>query len=130
MDNCIFCKMAKKEINPQIIWENDSYLAFLDQIPVREGHTLIIPKKHTDYVFDLEDEEYTELMLNATGVAKKLKKALNPKRIGIVVEGFGVSHVHVHLIPINNIDELHSDTKKLATGDELKEVANKILKNQ
>lgn len=129
MENCVFCKMANKEINPQIIWENDSYLAFLDQLPVRAGHTLIIPKKHTDYIFDLEDGEYTELMLNAKIVAKKLKKALNPKRIGIVVEGFGVSHVHVHLIPINDIDELHSDTKKLASEEELKEIADKILKN-
>jgi histidine triad (HIT) family protein len=122
--------MVRKEINPQVIWENDSYLAFLDQIPVREGHTLIIPKKHTDYIFDLEDGEYTELMLHAKDVSNKLKKALNPNRIGIVVEGFGVSHVHVHLIPINNIDELHSDSKKLATGGELKEIADKILKNQ
>ena len=106
MEDCVFCKIIKKEIEAPIVWENDSYIAFLDQHPIQPGHTLVVPKKHTDYIFDLEDSEYTELMLMAKDMAKKMKLTSNAKRIGMAVEGFGVPHVHVHLVPINNSGDL------------------------
>lgn len=102
-------------------------MAFLDQYPVRCGHTLVIPKKHTDYIFDLNDNEYTELLLKSKEIAKILKQKLNSKRIGMTVEGFGVAHVHIHLIPINNMNEMDSTNKYCAKESELKEIVDKIL---
>ncbi len=126
MENCIFCKIIKEGSRLKV-WENDKYLAFLDIRPVEPGHTLLVPKKHSDYIFDLPDDEYCELMIAAKKIAKLLKEKLNPKRIGMVVEGFGVSHVHIHLIPINNPYELNPEKAKSATEDELKKVLKKIL---
>lgn len=128
MKDCVFCKIGKGEIKPEVIWENDSYIAFLDQNPIAPGHTLVIPKKHTAYIFDLEDEEYSDLMLAAKNVAKILKEKLNPKRVGILVEGFGVDHVHVHLVPINVGGSICLQYSKHAKEDELKKMAEKILK--
>jgi len=128
MDNCIFCKIIKKEIPSNIVWEDGSYIAFLDQNPLRSGHTLVLPKKHTDYIFDLNDGEYAELMLQVKNIAKKLKIALRPKRVGMIVEGFGVDHVHVHLIPINDMNELDSINRKSANDSELKKIIEKISK--
>ena len=130
MENCIFCKIVKGDIPCVKIWENEKYLAFLDLNPVNPGHTLLIPKKHTDYIFDLEDNEYQELMLQGKRLAKILKDNLNPKRVGLVVEGFAIPHVHIHLIPINNGNELNPERARPAESEELKEVADKILKNQ
>lgn len=127
MTDCIFCKIAKGEIPSVKIWEDEKYLAFLDMNPINPGHALLIPKKHTDYIFDLENEEYSELMLTAKKIAKLLKEKLNPKRIGIIVEGFGVSHVHVHLVPINFPDEICNKRKPIET-EELNKIAEKIRK--
>ena len=129
MENCIFCKIAKGEIPCVKIWEDEKYLAFLDINPIKPGHTLLLPKKHTDYIFDLEDNEYCELMLNAKKIAKKLKSKLKPERIGIFVEGLAVSHVHVHLIPLNQGDLLDPNLARSVSADELNKIAEKILKN-
>jgi len=88
MENCIFCKIIKGEIPSVKIWENESYLAFLDVNPMTPGHTILTPKKHTDYLFDLNDDEYCELMKNVKEIAQLLKSKLNTKRVGVVVEGF------------------------------------------
>lgn len=127
MENCLFCKIIRKEIPSEIIFENEKYFAFLDIIPINPGHTLIMPKKHTDYIFDLPDDEYQELFSEAKKLAKKIKSKLNPKRIGMVVEGFGVPHVHVHFIPINHGHEIDSSNAKPAKPEELKKIAEKIL---
>ena len=119
--------MVNGEIPIFKIWEDEKYLAFLDNNPVKPGHTLLIPKKHTDYIFDLSDDEYCELMLTAKKVAKLLKSKLHPKRVGIAVEGFGVSHVHVHLVPIDKGYELNPSNAKPAVKGELEEIAKKIL---
>lgn len=126
MENCVFCKMVRGEIIPNIVWEDDSHIAFLDQSPIRSGHTLVIPKKHTDYLFDIEDKEYLDLMLASKKVSKLLKTKLNPVRVGVLVEGFGVAHAHVHLIPIDNGGQIDIKYAKQATGDELKKIADII----
>ncbi len=126
MEDCVFCKMVRKEILPEIVWEDDNYMAFLDQNPVKPGHTLLIPKKHTDYLFDIEDKEYADLFMHAKTFSKILKKAFNPKRVGLVVEGFGVPHAHIHLVPINNIGELTPIERIPPTKDELKKIADII----
>lgn len=125
--DCIFCKIAKGEIPCVKIWEDKNYLAFLDMQPVSASHTLLIPKKHTDYLFDINNKEYLELFSKAKDLAILLKSKIKPKRVGLVVEGFGVAHAHVHLIPINNPGDMDSKNAKKASVDELKKVAEKIL---
>ena len=109
--NCIFCKIAKGEIPVLKFWEDEKYLVFFDKKPLRRGHVLVLPKKHTDYIFDLNDKEYIELMLKAKEVAKKLKTKFKTKRVIMLVEGFAVPHAHIHLIPSNNPLNLIGDKK-------------------
>ncbi len=125
MTNCVFCKIVNGKIPAVKVWEDEKHIAILDMNPINSGHTLLIPKKHTDYIFDLKDKEYSELMLKAKEIAKLLKEKLNPKRIGIIVEGFGVSHVHVHLVPINFPDEICNKRKPIET-EELNKIAERI----
>jgi len=126
MENCIFCKIIKGDIPCVKIWEDEKYLAFLDLRQINPGHTLVIPKKHTDYLFDLEDSEYCELLLKGKEIAKKLKIKLNPKRVGLAVEGFGVPHVHLHLVPINNGNELSPERATNPPIEELEKIAKII----
>jgi histidine triad (HIT) family protein len=128
MTDCIFCKIVKGEIPAVKIWEDKKYLAFLDMNPINPGHTLIIPKKHAEYLFDLKNSEYKKLMLNAKKIAKLLKEKLEPKRIGVMVEGFEIPHVHVHLVPLNNGRELSFERAKLMSPEELNKIAEKIKK--
>jgi len=126
MEDCIFCKIAAGEIPAVKIWEDEKFLAFLDVKPVNPGHLLLIPKKHTDYIFDLDDTEYSALMLKAKELGVMLKEKLASKKVGIVVEGFGVAHVHVHLIPINQPHELNPERAKEMSGEELKKITGKL----
>jgi histidine triad (HIT) family protein len=128
MTDCIFCKIINGEIQAVKLWEDRKYLAFLDMNPINPGHTLVVPKKHTDYIFDLKDREYKKLMLNAKKIAKLLKEKLNSKRIGIMVEGFAIPHVHVHLVPINNSGELNFENAKPTSSEELNKIAEIIRK--
>ena len=100
--DCIFCKIIKGEIPTEKIWEDEKYLAFLDKQPLRKGHTIITPKKHTETIFYLNDKEYSELMLKAKEVAKMLKSKYKTKKIIVLVEGFEIPHSHIHLIPSDN----------------------------
>ncbi len=124
--DCIFCKIINDEIPAHKVWEDDKHLAFLDANPLNPGHTLVIPKKHEEYVFDLSDEDYSELFLKAKRLAVPLKKATGAKKIGLVVEGFGVPHAHVHLIPIFEAGELDPSRAKRADSNELKIMAGII----
>jgi histidine triad (HIT) family protein len=126
--DCIFCKIAKGEIPAVKIWEDKKYIAFLDANPINQGHTLILPKKHTDYIFDLKNREYKSLMLNAKKIAKLLKAKLNPKKVGVIIEGFGVPHVHIHLIPLEKRGELNPERAKPMSSEELNKIAEKITK--
>ena len=127
--DCIFCKIITGEIPAVKIYENQKVTAFLDTNPIKPGHVLVLPKKHTDYLFDLDDGEYAELMLESKKVAKILKNKLHSKRIGLAVEGFGVPHVHVHLVPVNRGNELNPEKAKHVDIEELNRMAQKIKSN-
>ena len=118
--------MIKGEVPCVKIFEDKDYFVFLDHNPLQIGHTLVLPKKHTDYIFELKDIEYKNLMLKVKDIANNLKLKLKSKRIGLIVEGFGVAHVHVHLVPINHQYELDLIHKKSATNSELEKIARII----
>ncbi len=106
MENCIFCKIVKKDIDSALIWEDKNYIAILDVNPNVEGMTLVIPKKHLDsYAFDMGNKDYCELMKASKKVAKLLDKKLKVKRTAMVMEGLGVNHAHIKLYPIYGLDE-------------------------
>ena len=109
----IFSKIVKGEIPCYKIAESDKYLAFLDVFPLAKGHTLVIPKKETDYIFDIADEEFCGLQLFSKKVAKALRQAIPCKRIGVAVIGLEVPHAHIHLIPMNNVSDLNFARPKL-----------------
>jgi len=123
----IFSKIVAGEIPAYVVAESIDYLAFLDINPLAEGHLLVIPKQEVDYLFDLDDELYTGLQLFAKIVATAMKKAIPCKRIGVAVIGLEVPHAHIHLIPMNRVDDLNFARPKLSfTPEQLKETAEKI----
>lgn len=131
MDNCIFCKVVKGEIPSYKVWEDEHNLAFLDIRPMKVGHTLLISKKHYNYLFEMEQADYQSLMLAAKKVAELLKKTLNPKtgKIGMILYGLDVDHVHLHLSPIDRAGDLSLANSKPATSEQLKATAEKVRKS-
>ncbi|GIV41940.1 MAG: HIT family protein [Vicingaceae bacterium] len=123
----IFTKIIKGELPCHKIAENEHCIAFLDIFPLKKGHTLVVPKKEIDLIFDLPDKEYSELWMFAKDIAKKIKKAVPCQRVGIAVVGMEVPHAHIHLIPLDNIDDINFSRPKLKlTPEELEEIAQKI----
>lgn len=123
----IFSKIIAGEIPCYKVAETSEFLAFLDINPLTEGHILVIPKQEVDYIFDLDSETYVGLMLFAQIVASGLKKAISCQRIGISVIGLEIPHAHIHLIPINSIDDMNFSRPKLSfTKEELEATAEKI----
>ncbi len=111
----IFSKIVTGEIPCHKVAENENYLAFLDINPLAEGHTLVIPKKEIDYIFDLDDETLSGLMLFSKKVAQAIEKTISCERIGIAVIGLEVPHAHIHLSPINSIGDINFAKAKLPT---------------
>ena len=128
MSECVFCNVLSGNIPSHKIWEDDDYLAFLDINPINPGHTLLIPKVHEDYIFDLGTNELGALFSRAKLISEPLKQANKAKRIGIMVEGFAVPHIHVHLIPIHSGHDLDPKRAQPATEHELTAMADKIRK--
>ena len=123
----IFSKIVSKEIPSFKVHEDDNFLAFLDINPLKKGHTLVIPKEETDYIFDIKSQEYEDLWSFAKVVAKGMKKVIDCERISIVVMGLEVPHAHIHLIPFNNIQDIDFSQPKLKILDqEMQEIANLI----
>lgn len=123
----VFSKIVAGHIPSHKIAEDENFYAFLDISPMTKGHTLVIPKKEIDYLFDLDDELLAGLTLFAKKVAGAIKKAIPCQRIGMMVVGMEVPHAHIHLIPINKeSDMLLSNTRLQFSQTELKEIANKI----
>lgn len=123
----IFTRIVKGEIPCHKIYEDENYLAFLDINPLVKGHTLVIPKKEVDYIFDLDDEFLAGMIVFAKKVAHAMDRVIDCKRIGIVVLGLEVPHAHIHLIPINSLYDTEFSRPKLKlTADELEQIAEKI----
>ena len=122
----IFTKIIKGEIPCYKIAENDHFFAFLDINPNAKGHTLCVPKKEVEYLFDLDETTYLELMNFSRNVANGLKTAIPCKHIGMTVVGLEVPHVHVHLIPLNNMSDMTFQNKVKMTSDEFDEIATKV----
>ena len=123
----IFTKIIEGEIPCHKILENDRFLAFLDVFPLVKGHVLVIPKKDVDYIFDVEDDTLSELMLFVKKVAKAQKLAVPCKRIGVAVIGLEVPHAHVHLVPLNKMDDINFTNPKLKLAqEELEDIAASI----
>ena len=124
----IFTKIINGEIPAYKIAEDDHFIAFLDAMPLVKGHTLVIPKNETDFIFDLENEDFKNLWSFAQTVAKKLEKAYPSQRIAVAVVGLEVPHAHIHLIPINKMDDMNFKNSRLKLSDsEYKEIQNEII---
>ena len=127
MTDSIFTKIIKGEIPCHKIEENEHFIAFLDIMPLKKGHTLVVPKAQVDYIFDLENQTLGDLMIFAKKVAKKIEAAIPCERIGVAVIGLEVPHAHVHLIPLEGISDIDFSQPKLnLSQQELKEVALQI----
>jgi histidine triad (HIT) family protein len=123
----IFSRIIKGEIPCYKIAEDDRYFAFLDINPLRAGHTLVVPKQETDYIFDLDDDKLTGLIIFSKKVAAAIKSAFPCNRIGIAVLGLEVPHAHIHLVPMDSMEDVNFRNPKLKfTPGELKIIAEKI----
>lgn len=123
----IFSKIIAGEIPSYKIAEDDNFYAFLDISPKTKGHTLVVPKIETDYIFDLDDEVLSGMMIFAKIVAKAIKIAIPCNRVGVMVLGLEVPHAHIHLIPIQNEGDMNLSNPKLKLSEkEFKEIADKI----
>jgi len=123
----IFSKIISGEIPSYKVAEDEHFLAFLDIFPLSKGHTLVIPKVETDYIFDIESEQYANLWKFAQKIAKAQKKVVDCERIGVAVIGLEVAHAHIHLIPINGVQDINFSREKMTfTKSEFEEVAKSI----
>lgn len=130
MDDCIFCKIIQGKIPCEKIYEDDKYIAFLDITPVSDGHTLVVPKKHNETFFELNEKEVEELYKTVQKVAKIIKSKIKPNGIRITQnngKGAGqiINHIHVHIMPANSVDEIYSGSKKM-TAEQLKKIGDKL----
>ena len=125
--NCVFCKIIEGKIPSYKLYEDENFFAFLDINPISEGHLLIIPKEHEEYLFDMEDEKYTAIMKLAKNLSAKLKEATKAKKIGLSVEGFGEAHAHIHLIPINKLGDFDPCKATRAMDNHLSILHKKLL---
>jgi histidine triad (HIT) family protein len=123
----IFTKIVNGEIPCFKVLEDEFHLAFLDISPLKKGHVLVVPKKETDYIFDMQDEELSKLMVFAKKVAAKIKKAFPCEKVGVAVIGLEVPHTHIHLIPLQAVSDINFERPKLVVDKlELAEIAEKI----
>ncbi len=122
----LFTRIVKGEIPCHKIMEDDRYLAFLDIRPINPGHALVITKREIDYIFDVEDELLGGLMVFAKKTAKVIQKAVPCKKVGVMVAGIEVPHVHIHLVPIFEVTDLNFAKAKTTSNEELAQMAEKI----
>lgn len=123
----IFTKLINREIPGHIIAEDENYIAFLDIMPLVKGHVLVVPKEEISYIFDMEDQLLSGLHIFSKRVAKAIDRTIKCTRVGVAVIGLEVPHVHIHLVPLNNMDDINFTRSKLKLGDEeMNEIADKI----
>jgi len=125
----IFSKIISGDVPAYKVLENENFLAFLDIFPLAKGHVLVIPKKETNYLFDITSDEYLGLWKFTQQVAKAMDKVIDCKRIGVAVIGLEVPHAHIHLVPLNNVSDINFERPKLSfSEEEMDEVSQKIRK--
>ena len=131
MNNCLFCKIISGDIPCYKVWEDDQFLAFLDIHPIKAGHTLVIPKIHSPYLFEMNEAEYSAIWNAAKTVSAKLKQVFQPKtgKIGSIVYGLDVDHTHIHLVPIDKSGDLSFKNAKPASKEELETTLAKLANN-
>lgn len=123
----IFARIASGEIPSYKIAEDDRFFAFLDINPLAKGHTLVIPKQEIDYLFDMDEEMYKDLWQFAMKVAKAIKQVVPCIKVGVAVIGLEVPHAHIHLVPMNTMDDINFSRPKLTLpADEMKQLAAEI----
>jgi histidine triad (HIT) family protein len=120
--DCLFCEIVNNKKQALKVWENDNFLAFLDIRPINPGHILLIPKNHFNDVFNIPDPLFGELFQIIKKIIEPLKEATFSTRIGLAIEGFGVSHAHVHLVPVNHGNELNPERAKKVPELELQKI--------
>jgi histidine triad (HIT) family protein len=126
----IFTKIIKGEIPSYRIAEDENFYAFLDINPLKAGHTLVVPKKETDYLFDIDDDQLAAMILFSKKVAAAIKNSYPCNRIALVVLGLEVPHAHIHLIPMDSMEDVNFKNPKLKfTPEEFKEIASSISRN-
>jgi len=126
----VFTRIINGEIPCYKVAEDDRYFAFLDISPLREGHTLVVPKKETDYIFDLDDETLSGMILFSKKVAAAIKAAIPCTRIGVAILGLEVPHAHIHLVPMNSMEDVNFRNPKLKfSPEQFKATAEKISSN-
>ena len=124
---CLFCDFAKGEKDYFKVWEDDLFIAFLVIHPINPGHTLVVPKKHFVDVFEMDESTYNKVFEVARFLAPKMKSAFEAPRVGLAIEGFGVEHVHIHLVPVHNGNELNPERAKEALVEELQHSQAKLI---
>lgn len=125
----IFTRIINGEIPCYKVAADENYFAFLDINPLRAGHTLVVPKKEIDYIFDLDDEKLTGLILFSKKVAAAIKTAFPCNRIGVAILGLDVPHAHIHLVPLDTMEDINFKKPKLKfTPEEFREIAEKIAR--
>jgi len=123
----IFTKIINREIPAYIISENSKFIAFLDINPLSIGHTLVVPKKEIDYFFDLDDNFLTEILLFSKKISKAIKKVTRCNRVGLSVIGLEIPHAHLHLVPLNEMNDIDFSKKKISLKDsEFNDICKKI----
>jgi len=126
----VFTKIINNEIPSYKVFEDDKFLSFLDAFPLAYGHVLVVPKNETDYIFDIDSDEYIGLWNFAKKIANAMDKVLVCERIGVAVIGLEVPHAHIHLVPINGVSDINFDKPKMNfSPDKMREVAEKIRKS-
>jgi histidine triad (HIT) family protein len=126
----IFTRIIKGDIPSYRIAEDEYFLAFLDINPLREGHTLVIPKTETDHFFDLEDDYLSRILVFAKPIAKAIEKSFDCNRCGLIVVGLEVPHAHIHLIPINRVNDMDFKNPKLRLNEEqFRNIQEKLIGN-
>jgi histidine triad (HIT) family protein len=124
---CIFCEIVAGRVPALPLWESRDYFLMLDIRPIAVGHLLLLPKKHAEDLFLLPEREYARLLKTARKIAPILRRATGARRIGLVVEGFGVPHVHVHLVPVNKAGELNPTRAKAASPKRLRALQRRVV---
>lgn len=125
----MFCKIVQGELPCYKVGENEQFLAFLSIEPIKEGHTLIIPKEHVDDFFDMGEDLLQEILVFAKKISLNLKRAFPPKsgKIGLIVAGLEVPHAHLHLVPMDSLSDLNFSNAREGNPEELKKIQEKIL---